>query len=331
MRAQGILIAILAAAVLQCGCGGGSSGSSSSSTVGSTTGTSGGSGGQGGSGGTSSAMPQFKHVLLVMEENHSYSDIIGNANMPYLNGLATANGLATQYYADAHPSLPNYFELTVGEGTSITGLAGDSYIGPVTQDNVVRALTAAGKTWKCYAEALPSVAYLGSDTNGYIQHHNPFVYLSDVQSSTVQAANVVPFTQFPIDLTNKALPDYAFIVPDINNDAHNCPAGMSSCTDAQKLANADTWLSTNIDPLLKSAAFQDSLLVIVFDESEDADILYGGGHVAAIIVSPLAKPGYVSTTLYQHESTLRLMLEGLGVTDLPGSAATAPDMKEFFQ
>jgi phosphatidylinositol-3-phosphatase len=269
-------------------------------------------------------------VFLVIDENHSYSDVIGNTDMPYLNGLASANGLATQYYADAHPSLPNYFMLTVGTGTSITGSEGDYYTGVVTQDNVVRALTAAGKTWKCYAESLPSVGYLGTDNGAYVQHHDPFVYFSDVQQSTTQAENIVPFTQLATDMANNSLPDYAFIVPNVNDDAHNCPAGMSTCTDTQKLSTADQWLSTNIAPLLASSAFQNSLLIITFDESEDTDTAYGGGHVPAVLVGPSVKPGYQSTTVYQHESTLRLMMEGLGVSDLPGAAATAPDMSEFF-
>jgi phosphatidylinositol-3-phosphatase len=270
-------------------------------------------------------------VFLVIEENHSFSDVIGNPNMPYLNGLASANSLATQYYADAHPSLPNYFMLTVGEGTSITGTEGDSYTGTVTQDNVVRALTAAGKTWRSYAESLPSAGYLGTDSGAYVQHHDPFVYFSDVQQSPTQAANIVPFTQLAIDIANNALPDYAFIVPNVNDDAHNCPAGLSTCTDTQKLSTADQWLATNIAPLLASSAFKNSLLIITFDEAEDTDTTHGGGHVPAVLVCPMVKAGYQSTTLYQHESTLRLMMEGLGVTDLPGAAASAPDMNEFFQ
>jgi acid phosphatase len=266
----------------------------------------------------------------VVEENHSYGSIIGNSSMPYLNGLATANGLATQYFADAHPSLPNYFELTVGEGLSITGST-DSVPGPVSQDNVVRALTNASKTWKTYQQSLPSVGYLGGDTGAYLQHHNPFVYLTDVQNSSAQVSNVVPFTQFSTDLTAGTLPDYSFIVPDVNNDAHNCPAGMNSCPDTQKLAAADQWLSTNIAPLIASSAFQNSLLIVVFDEGDLSDLQNVGGQVAAVIVSPLAKAGYKSTTRYEHASSLRLMLKGLGVTDLPGASATAADMGEFFK
>jgi acid phosphatase len=336
---RAIFVWILAASVIQCACSGGSASSSSSGISGGTGGGGGGSGGGGGTGGgtggggtgSGSSIPLFAHVFLLVEENHSFSDVVGNTNMPYLNGLIAANSLATQYYADAHPSLPNYFMLTVGAGISITGTEGDSFSGVVTQDNVVRALNAAGKTWKCYAESLPSVGYLGPDDGAYVQHHDPFVYLSDVQSSSTQGNNVVPFTQLATDMASGSLPDYAFIVPNVNDDAHNCPVGLTTCTSDQQLAAADQWLSANISPLLASAAFANSLLIVVFDEAEESDTTNGGGHVPAVLISPSVKAGYQSTMLYQHESTLRLTMEGLGVSDLPGAAATAPAMSEFFR
>jgi phosphatidylinositol-3-phosphatase len=322
-RGCAILLTLIAAVILQCGCGGSGNSTSSGGTNG------GGTGGSGGNTGGSPSVPKVNHAFIVVEENHSYGDVIGSSSMPFLNGLASANALATQYYADAHPSLPNYFMLTVG--ATVTGSEGDSYSGTVSQDNVIRALTAAGKTWKCYAESLPSVGYLGEDSGAYLRHHVPFVYFSDVQSSAAQAGNIVPFPQLAADIANNSLPDYAFVVPNVNNDAHNCPAGMTTCTSDQMLAAADQWLSTNISPLLASTAFQNSLLIVVFDEAEDTDTENGGGHVPAVIVSPLAKAGYQSTTLYQHQSILRLMLEGLSVTDLPGAASNAPEMTEFFK
>src|SRR5262249_35887590 len=136
--------------------------------------------------------------------------------------------------------------------TSITGASGDSFGGAVTQDNVVRALTNAGKTWKVYAESLPSAGYLGGDIGAYVRRHNPFVYLSDVQQSSPQAGNVVPFSQLASDIANNALPDYGFIAPNVNDDAHDCPSGMTTCTDAQQLAAADQWLSADVAPLLGS-------------------------------------------------------------------------------
>src|SRR2546426_7550533 len=196
----------------------------------------------------------FNHIVMVVEENTDYTSVIGSSSMPYLNGLAQQYGLATQYYANTHPSIGNYFMMTVG--TIITN--DDSYGSVVTDDNVIRQLLAAGKTWKAYAEDLPSVGYvtLDVDNGAYASRHNPVVYLTDVHDDATQAQNVVPFTQFAADLANNALPNYSFIVPNLCNDAHDC-----------SLITADTWLQTNIDPLVKSAQFQqDGLLIILFDE-----------------------------------------------------------------
>ena len=302
-------ILLITLALLATFCGGGPSSSSPSSPT------------------TSAVVPQFEHVFVVVEENHSFSDVVGNAQMPYFNSLIAAGGLATQYYANAHPSLPNYFVLTTG--ALITN--SDGFVGIVSQDNVVRALTTVGKSWKCYAESLPSAAYMGGDTGAYLKHHDPFVYFSELQNDPSQAANVVPFSQLATDLAGSSLPDYAFIVPNIYDDAHSCPGGAATCTDVQELSAADTWLQTNLDPLIKSPQFGDSLMIITFDESETTDSQYGGGHVATVIVSPKAKSGYRSSTLYEHQSTLRLSLKALGVTDFPGAAASAPDMGEFFK
>lgn len=265
---------------------------------------------------TQPTQPAFAHVVLLLEENHSYSDVIGNASMPYLNSLAQQYGLAAQYYANAHPSLPNYFMLTVG----MTETDSDSFTGVISDDNVVRELVKAGKSWKSYAEGLPSVGYLGGDVYPYLRHHNPFTYLSDVQNSPAQAANIVPFSQFPTDLAGNALPQYAFIAPDVLDDAHD-----------GTLAQADSWLQQNIAPLIADSNFQSSgLLIITFDESETTDTAHGGGHVPTVIVSSQAKKNYVSQTFFQHESTLQLTLAASGVSSFPGAAASAPSMAEFF-
>ncbi|HET7891532.1 MAG TPA: alkaline phosphatase family protein [Candidatus Sulfotelmatobacter sp.] len=260
--------------------------------------------------------PAFSHVVLVVEENHSYSEVIGNSSMPYLNGLASKYGLATQYFANAHPSLPNYLVLTTG----LIETLNDSFSGTIGDDNVVRELSKAGKTWKAYEEALPSTGYLGDDSGTYLRHHDPFSYLSDVQNSSSQAANIVPFTQFATDLANNALPQYSFVVPNVNDDAHN-----------GTLAQADAWLQANIAPLIANSSFQSSgLLIITFDEGNQSDVQYGGGQVATVIVSSAAKGGFQSKTLYQHQSVLRLVLASSGVNSFPGLAGTAPDMTEFF-
>jgi uncharacterized protein YjdB len=248
---------------------------------------------------TTSTGTQFGHVFVVTEENTDYSSVT-SSSMPYLTGLAAQYGLATQYYAVTHPSIGNYFELATGQ--ILTNDDGSSTIEDVP--NIVRSLVAAGKTWKSYAEDIPNACYLGGDTGNYARKHNIFPLLSDVANDpTGQGCNNVPFTQFATDLANGTLPTFSNIVPNLCNDAHDC-----------SLSTADSWLQTNIAPLIASPGFQqDGLLIIVFDES-GGDNTLGGGRVFWTAI----------------QSTLRLILKGLGVTVYPGDAATAPDMSEFF-
>jgi uncharacterized protein YjdB len=265
---------------------------------------------------TAASATQFGHVFVVTEENTDYVDVT-SSSMPYLTGLAAQYGLATQYYANTHPSIGNYFELATGQ--VLTNDDGSSTIENVP--NIVRSLVGAGKTWKSYAESIPNACYLGGDTGNYARKHNVFALLSDVANDpTGQACNIVPFTQLATDLANGTLPAFSNIVPDLCNDAHDC-----------SLSTADSWLQTNIAPLIASPVFQqDGLLIIVFDES-GGDNTLGGGRVYWTAISPAkSKRGYQSTTTYQHQSTLRLILKGLGVNVFPGAAATAPDMSEFF-
>ena len=261
-------------------------------------------------------LPSFSHVFVVVEENHNYADVIGSSAMPFLNGLATQYGLATAYYANTHPSIGNYFALTTGQILTND----DAFNSTLVVDNIAQRLTAAGKTWKAYEEDLPSVGYTGGDTANYVKHHNPFVYFSSVNGSSSQLNNVVPFTQFSTDITNNQLPNFGFIVPNLQHDAHD-----------GTLAAADQWLQTNITPLLNSTAFQQSgLLIIVFDESEN-DNTNGGGKIAMVMVSSKSKSGFQSATLYQHQDTLRTILQTLGVSSDPCSASSGPSMAEFFQ
>lgn len=263
----------------------------------------------------------FGHVVILVEENANYASVVGDtATMPYLNSLIAGYGLATEYYSNTHPSIGNYMMLTTGQVlTNDDSETPTSF--PVSVNNVVRELAANGKTWKAYAEDLTSVGYVGGDTGNFAIRHVPLAYLTDIQDSTAGKQTLVPFSQFATDLASGDLPNYSFITPNLCDDAHNCGLNI-----------ADAWLKTNIAPLLASAPFKDDgLLIITFDESGN-DNTHGGGRVAAVLISPrFSKPGYQSTTLYQHQSTLRLMLEGLGITtSLPGAAATAPTMWEFF-
>jgi len=267
-------------------------------------------------------MPTSQHVVVVMEENQSYSSVAGNMTAwPHLNALAKAGALANNYFADLHPSIPNYFMLTTGQILTIE----DSSTKVWDVDNIARRMITAKVSFRVYAEGIKA-GYLGGNTGLYVIRHNPFAMLSDVANNAQVANQVIqPFSQFTTDAANKTLPAFSFVVPDLNDDAHN---GTPQA--------ADNWLQSNvIGPLATNPAFQpggDGLLIVLFDESVTLDIANGGGHVACVLWGPNVKAGYTQTSksVYQHQNMLRTLMEVLSLSGPPGAAASATDMSEFF-
>src|SRR3569833_2581729 len=114
-------------------------------------------------------IPTSKHVVLVTEENQSYASVAGNAAWPHLNALVKAGALANNYFADAHPSIPNYFMLTTGQTLTFD----DSSTKVWDVDNIARHILSAKVSFKVYAEDIKQ-GYLGGNTVLYVIRHNPF-------------------------------------------------------------------------------------------------------------------------------------------------------------
>ena len=278
-------------------------------------------------GGTSA----IQHVIIVVFENQNYSDVVGNSSMPYWNSLATSASLATQFYADVHPSLGNYLIMTAGTDPTIGSSDPDNWSGTLSGDNVASILSGAGKTWKVYAQSLPSTGYTGGDQYPYVKHHNPFAYFDSVLNSPGQTANIVNFSQFSADASSGALPNYAFVVPDDLHNGHDCPSGGLGCPLSDRLAAVDSFLKSNFDPLLTNGSLMSNTMVIVtFDESA-TDITNGGGHIPVIVAGGPIKTKYQSTTTYQFQSLLRFSLQSLGQNTYPGLANVATPMNEFLK
>lgn len=289
-------------------------------------------------------VPRFDHVFIVVEENQDFSCVIGNGNMPFLNGLAAKYAVATSYYANSHPSISNYFVLTTGQAID-KGRFGDLSTQRVDADNVIRQLKQNGKTWRSYAEGVPGPGYMGGniESTGYVKRHNPLSYF-ERDIAPEERANLAPFAQFSDDLAQNRLANYSFIVPNLFDDGHDVKGtngrdqGTARCADPSALRQTDDWLKNIFSPLLASKVFQDSgLLIITWDESSlddesDGAGHRGGGRVATILVSNKVKPAYRAITLFHHESTLRLSLEALGLDEnhWPGGAKNATSMAECF-
>lgn len=265
-------------------------------------------------------VPHSAHVVLVIEENHSFAQVL--SSMPWLVSQGDKYAFSNDYHADVPGSALDYFWLSSGSGELAFGCGGWGCTNPITSDNIFRELTRAGISWKVYAESLPHQGYMGGDAGAYVVRHNPAKWYSDVINSPQLQQNMVPFTQFAKDMAANQLPAYSLIIPDVTHDAHN-----------GTLAQADAFLQSSVAPVLDQPYFQpggDGLLIVTFDEC-DAAVGACPEQVYTAVIGPHVKPHYQSSLLYKHENTLRTMLEALGVTVYPGASAKAAVMSDFFQ
>jgi len=300
-------------------------------------------------------VPSSQHVILVIDENSSYDDVMDN--MPWLVGQGQANGYATNYLSDNGGSLLDYLWLASGschskancslpKGTHDFNCSGNDcfYPGttssdPITDDNIFREMNNAGISWKVYAQSYSKAGgtVTTPDNNkgtSYYRRHNGATWYSDILSNVNKSANnIVDLSQLTTDLNNGKLPRFVLIVPDGNHDAHDCPVGQSSCTLQQKLSAADSFLSSTLDPILSTSAFQpggDGLLVVTFDECGGGTNAGCGASVYTALIGPKVSPHTVSNVRYKHENALRTMLGALGIKTYPGAASTAAAMTDFF-
>lgn len=268
------------------------------------------------------AIPRFSHIFEIVLENKRYSSIIDNRSAPYLNSLARQYGLATNYYAIRHPSLPNYIALI---GGSTAGITSDCTTCFVNAPNLADQIEAAGRDWRAYMEGMPRPCFVG-DQGRYQQKHNPFIYYDAIRQNPARCSRIVPFTQFAQDLAANTLPDYVWITPDMCNDTHDCP-----------ISTGDAWLQTWMPKILASPAWQQGgVLFITYDESAAADRSgccqkAAGGQVVTLVISPLGKPAYRSSVPYDHYSLLRTIEDSWGLPALGDAACpcTQP-MADFF-
>jgi hypothetical protein len=284
-------------------------------------------------------MSPISHVFVIVMENKSASEILGNQNAPYINRLAAQYGLATRSFAVSHPSLPNYIALTGGSTYSLDGTdcsVGDDCHVAGSHTNIADEIEASGRTWVAYMESMPSLCAL-ADSGAYAVRHDPFVYYDDIRDGPNGrcARHVLPYDAgaFQSLLGGNSVPDFVWITPNLCDDGHDSCGG-----DA--VAQTDGWLAHTVPTILGSSAFQQGgALFLTWDEGTDdagcCGLGQGGGAVATLVISPLARRGYRSSIPFDHYSLLRTIEDGwhlgeLGNTNPATQPYTLP-MSDFFQ
>lgn len=213
-------------------------------------------------------------VLTIVLENHGVPAV--TVGMPQLMKLAATYGRTSHYSATTHPSLPNYLDLA---GGSTFGVTDDTppTAHPIQGPSVFDLAMTSGRTARTYAEAMPAVCWLENDGR-YAVRHNPWTYFSDDASRRACQADDVPLGDSTSgalhdDIAKGTLPNVGLIVPDVCNDAHDCP-----------LATADAWVAGWMSQVLQGRDWQAGRLAVVvtFDEAE----VSGENTVLTVVVAP---------------------------------------------
>jgi acid phosphatase len=241
----------------------------------------------------SGELPRPDHIVIVIEENRSFSQIIGNKDAPYLNELAKRGALFTNSFGVTHPSQPNYLALFSG---TTRGISSNTCPLDLDGDNLASQLIAKGLSFVSYSESMPEPGYAGCIYGAYMRKHNP------IANWKALAAFNQPFSAFPADYSK--LPTVAFVIPNQLNDMHD-----------GSIAQGDAWLKQNIEAYAQWAITHNSLLIVTFDEDDGS----AGNRIATLVVGQQVKPGKYAQRI-DHYSMLRLLEEMYGLPLLNESA-----------
>ncbi len=225
-------------------------------------------------------VPQYDHVVLVIDENKNDTEIRNSALAPYINNvLLPQSADLTHFVAEQHPSQPNYLQLFSGsdQGVKQDGLPGTpaepgtlAAPPPFHTPNLGREILNSGHSFASFSESLPSVGFTGetfsSDPtlNEYVRKHNPAVEWQDDAATQASNPNALgssvnrAFSDFPTtDAGFAGLPSFSFVVPNEQDDMHD-----------GSITQGDSWLQTHIEPYRQWAMTHNSLLIFTFDESD---------------------------------------------------------------
>jgi phosphatidylinositol-3-phosphatase len=243
-------------------------------------------------------VPRPDHTVVVMFENHDYSQINGSTSAPTFNSLAAEGAKFTQAFAVTHPSQPNYIALFSGGTQRTVSDNCPRNFGSVT--NLGSQLLGAGFSFTGYAESMPSAGYTGCGSGNYARKHNSWVDFSNVP-----AADNQPYSSFPTNYAS--LPAVSFVSPNLCNDMHDC-----------SVATGDTWLKNNMLPYATWALTHNSLLIVTFDEDSGSSV----NQIMTFFVGQHVKPGQYAEQI-NHFAVLHTIESAYGLSAI-GSAATAP-------
>jgi hypothetical protein len=237
-------------------------------------------------------------------ENRSYADVMKSASAPYLRSLAAACGVATNFHAETHPSLPNYLAMTSGSTHGVQDDAPPSSH-PIGGPSIFSQL---GADWRALQESMPKPCDRSTSAL-YAPKHNPAAYYTNLAKTC--GKQDVRLGRTP-DLSAR----FTFITPNLCHDMHNCG-----------VRTGDRYLEGLIPKIVRSPEYRAgrTAVFITWDEDDGS----ASNHIPTIVIAPQTTAGMRSAGRFTHYSLLRTTEELLGLKKV-GAASKAPSMRAAF-
>ena len=250
------------------------------------------------------------------------------ADLPFTNSLAATFPLADRYFSSVlAQTYPNRRYLLAA--TSL-GLVKDTFPTALPPNGTVfDLLNRHGISWKNYYSTLPTAG----------------VFISSLSQPSI-SSGLVPIAEFYADCASGDLPGFSLVDPDF---------GKQSEEDPQDIQYGDAFLAQVVNAVLSGPKWARTLLVWTYDEHggyydhvrppaavtpddvppmlEPTDVPGAfdrlGFRVPAGVVSPYARKGHVSHTVYDHTSVLRLVETKWNLPALTRRDAAANDLLDM--
>ncbi|HEX9094882.1 MAG TPA: IPT/TIG domain-containing protein [Candidatus Dormibacteraeota bacterium] len=268
---------------------------------------------------SANATSQSGKLVVIVEENEPYGNIVGNSQAPYLNQLIANGKLFTSYTAVASGSTPDYLAMTSGLTTSLSP----------PSPNIFQAIdgTAGTLTWKEFMESMPGNCAQGTYANIpgtnvplYTASHDPdYQYRASTSCST----NDVPMTTSSFNPAS--LPGLSYIVPNQCDDMHTlpgsgqaCPAYFGSNSGSSVINMGDNWLASVVPSLLAQPGVT---VVITWDEGNGQTT--PPQQVVALEAGAGVTPGSTDGTAINHYGLEAGLYNYFGLGTAPNNGATA--------
>ena len=207
-------------------------------------------------------LPVYDHVVIVVEENQNYGDIMQSREAPYLNHLAQEGANFTAMFAEEHHSQGNYYWMLSGSNQNVgfedeVPNASNNPNYPFEASNLAQQLIAAGHSFKGYAEDLPEIGSQVEFHGNYARKHVPWISFANIPGGdTTETSSNLRFRDFPSSYAD--LPTVSFVIPNLMNDMHS-----------GSISEGDRWLKHNLGAYVEWAKENNSLLIVTFDEDND--------------------------------------------------------------